>query len=169
VDKKIKELIEDLEKIENKLIENINLESDPSLNERLIELISEFPDQKQLIKFIIFINDNISNTQIKYRDAIIDSLTNLIEQKKKLLKIIEELHTQKKDNKSNDFKKHLEFLKNLPTVGWIAISATLISLLLFIFLMFHPEKTESITNAVIKISKNQHKDIQKYINKKGIK
>ena len=147
MDKKIKELIDELEKIENKLIENISKISinKNEINDKLIELISEYPEQKQLIKFIIYITDNLSLNQIEHRDILIDAITELIEKKRKILKIIEELHI----NKSSKSKKKIffDFIKNIPLYGWVTISISFVSILVFLFLLIHPEKTETIVKS----------------------
>lgn len=145
---KIKELLDELEKIENKLIDDISKISinKTELNDKLIELISEYPEQKQLIKFIIYITDNLSLNQIEHRNILIDAISELIEKKRKILKIIEELH--KKSNTSKKSKKiNLEFIKNIPLYGWITISISFIAILIFFFLIIHPEKTETIVKS----------------------
>jgi uncharacterized coiled-coil DUF342 family protein len=147
---KIKKLLDELDKIENKLIEKINqIDNVNELNDKLIELISQFPEQKQLIRFIIYINDNLSNSQTKSNDVLIDTITDLISQKKRILELIEELHKPKKKS-----SEKLSTLKELPYPAWVAIGTGFIALLVFLFLMFHPEKTETIakvtTTAIIK-------------------
>jgi len=152
LDKKIKELLDELEKIENKLVDNINeFSEDNVINDKLIELISNYPNQKEIIKFIVFINDNLTNTQIKYRDAIIDSLNSIISQKKKILKLIDDLHKPKQQNKSNS-KDILFVIKDMPYYAWVSITLIFMSTFLFLFLTFHPDKTKTITKAAVEVT-----------------
>ena len=154
MDTKIKNLLNEIEKIENRLIDNINnMDNNNELNDKLIELISKYPEQKELVKFIVFINDNLTNSQIKARDIVIDSLSSILEQKRNLLKIMEELHI-KKPSKST--KKLLNF-KELPMYGWITISLISISFLTFLFLMAHPDKTDTIAKAAVEITNKKVK------------
>lgn len=138
----IKKLFDELTEIENKLIDEINqIIDNTDFNDTLIDLITKYPEQKQLIKFIIYINDNLSNKQIKNRDIIVDTITKLIDKKKKILELIEKLHKPQKPKKS---KISLEFLKNIPPAGYAAFVGIFGLILLFIFLIIHPEKTKDI-------------------------
>ena len=140
---KIQKMIQELEKIENQLLEKINKIEPNNINEKIIELLAEYPDQKHIIKFITFIHDNLSTSQIKSNDIFIDTLTDLINQKKKILELIEDVH---KSNKKNSKKNTL---KDIPYYAWWSISIFGIGFLIFLFLLIHPEKTEAISGAAI--------------------
>ena len=47
---KIQKMIQELEKIENQLLEKINKIEPDNINEKIIELLAEYPDQKHIIK-----------------------------------------------------------------------------------------------------------------------
>ena len=134
---KIKELKEELEKLEDRIIDAINKIDISPPNDKLIELISLYPEQKDIIKFIVDVNDNFLRNHLKSREIIIDALSSIIEYKKRLLLIIEDLHKQKPFTIINT-------LKDLPKYAWFSITGLIIAILLFIFLDRHPDKTDVI-------------------------
>ena len=138
---KIKELKEELEKLEERIIDAINKIDTNEPNDKLIELISLYPEQKDIIKFIVDVNDNFLRNHLKSREIIIDALSALIEHKKRLLLIIEGLHGQKKIT-------IISTLKDLPKYAWFSITALIIAILLFIFLDKHPDKTDVIIKSI---------------------
>ena len=85
MDKTIKELETILEHLKNQLI---SLESDDSFHKNLIELISNNPKQKEIIQFIVDINDKLETRNEVFKDAIYDSLHDLITVKIKLVKVL---------------------------------------------------------------------------------
>ena len=142
---KIKKLIDELEKIENNIISKLNkLEPNKNLNDRLIEMMAEYPNEKHIIKSLIKLNDNLSTLQTNSVDIILDILTDMIEHKKRVLELIEEIHQPKLKTKKIN-------LKEIPLGAWTTITFSILGILIFLFLLIHPEKTDVISKTAIEL------------------
>ena len=153
----IENIRKNLDDLEKELLKIINSQDSESISEKIIHLMSEYPEQKELLKFIIFLNDKINNAHSNTVDAMYSIVSNLISQKKELLTIIDHLE-EKKANK--DEIKTIS-LTDIPTSVWVFFSVSIISILLFVFLVIHPEKTETIvkgTTTIVKEIKNDTKN-----------
>ena len=145
INPKIKRLIDELEKIEENIVKKVNkLEPNKDLNDKLIEMMAEYPNEKHIIKSLIKLNDNLSTLQTNSIDIILDILTDMINHKKRVLELIEEIHQPK----SKLFKT---YLKEIPLGGWTAISISFLGILTFLFLLIHPEKTEVISKTAVEL------------------
>lgn len=97
-------LINELDKINNELIvlkKTFNTQFNDitfdlkSLHEKLITLSTEFPEHKNLIEFIIFINDRIEIKQTHMKDVLTDTFNELIKVKQEILNQHKEMVTSK--------------------------------------------------------------------------
>ena len=154
MDKKILQLLEDIEKIRMTLISNLNSNSlnSQEINERIIDLSSKYKDQdlNDLLKFIVYMNDNLNNLNNNTNEAFLEALDKLLDKKKELIEIIRHQKIQiAPKNKSN-------FNEIIKSIGWqhSIITIGFIGMLIVIFLFFHPEKTETIVNGGVAITKN---------------
>jgi len=154
MDKKILQLLEDIEKIRITLISNLNSNSlnSQEINERIIDLSSKYKDQdlNDLLKFIVYMNDNLNNLNNNTSEAFLEALDKLLDKKKELIEIIRHQKIQvtpKNKNNFNEFVKSIGWQHSIITIGFIGM-------LIVIFLFFHPEKTETIVNGGVAITKN---------------
>ena len=154
MDKKILQLLKDIEKIRMNLISNLNSNSINSqeINERIIDLSSKYKDQdlNDLLKFIVYMNDNLNNLNNNTSEAFLEALDKLLDKKKELIEIIRQQKIQSTPKNKNNF---IEFVKS---IGWqhTIITIGFIGMLIVIFLFFHPDKTETFINGGVEISKN---------------
>lgn len=139
-------MLEDLKEIESKLeqlskeldtqLSATSLESD-KFHENLINLLSKFPDDKELIQFIVFINDRLVTNHEISRDILYETVKGLITQKQYLIKrlIKEQEASIKKQHDDLLIIKMIDFLKNNKTtliVMAVSISTTLLLVSLFV-------------------------------------
>lgn len=89
------EIIEELEKLDVQLIElkkNFNnqlnaIEDDlKEFHKQVITLSSKYPDHKELLEFIVFINDRIEMKQSNLKEVISEALNEILKIKQELIK-----------------------------------------------------------------------------------
>jgi len=124
----VKELEEEIKKLEEKIVNEYNslYSQDEKIYERLIQISSKYPDQEELLKFIIFLNDNLTTKQKKGHEIAFDGLTSIIDNKKKLLKLL-------------DKPKKIPFWKKISLKDWKFLLFSGIFLILLFLWIFFPE------------------------------
>jgi len=80
----IKDSLERLEKDFNVQIEALGRDSE-DFHKSLIDLVSRYPEHKELIQFIVFVNDKLETKQSMFSDVISDSFNEIVAIKKQLL------------------------------------------------------------------------------------
>lgn len=126
--------MEDLVKIEvslerlhadfNKQLEALGGNS-KEFHNAIIELSSKYPDHKELLQFIVFINDKLETNQLMFTEIVVESFNEMISVKKTLVhKMITEKGAKKKSVLSK--VKQTVTLKDAKMV-LILISISLIS------------------------------------------
>jgi hypothetical protein len=96
--------LECMEKSIDKLIEEFNkqvvsMDDNKEFHNTIINLSSKYPEHKELLEFIVMVNDKIETRQSIFSDMIIDSFNELMRIKKDvLMKMIEKerLENEKK-------------------------------------------------------------------------
>lgn len=86
--KDLREIESSLERLQldfNKQLEALGSDS-KEFHNSLIELSSKYPDHKELLQFIVFINDKIETKQSIFSDIIVESFNELVRTKKLLVK-----------------------------------------------------------------------------------
>lgn len=114
--KEIDELITRLEKLKSDFNNQLTL-IDNDINEFhkvLLDLVSKYPEHKDIVEFIIFVNDKIKLEQIVMKEVILDTFNELIQIKTETLKIFNQENEDTTNNimtylQSNDFK-HLLYI-----------------------------------------------------------
>lgn len=114
--KEIDELITRLEKLKSDFNNQLTL-IDNDINEFhkvLLDLVSKYPEHKDIVEFIIFVNDKIKLEQIVMKEVILDTFNELIQIKTETLKIFNQENENTTNNimtylQSNDFK-HLLYI-----------------------------------------------------------
>lgn len=110
------------------------LEAD-KFHEQLINLLSKFPENKELIQFIVFINDRLVTTHTISRDILYDTVKGIIKQKQYLVKRLLKEY-EKKETKQSIFVKTSDFLKaNKTTIIVIAASVSITLILVGLFII----------------------------------
>ena len=95
--KEYQDLLDTLNEIQEILSQHVDdLESQRvNFNNRLLELMSNYPQLKDIIQFILEVNDNLDNKQKQYFNQNYEAITKLITLKKKLIKQLETDHEAK--------------------------------------------------------------------------
>ena len=114
------------------------LEAD-KFHEQLINLLSKSPENKELIQFIVFINDRLVTNHTISRDILYDTIKGIIKQKQYLIKRLIKEYDVKPQSEST-FSKVIEFFKANKTT-LIVIGASVSITLLIVALFIIPTET----------------------------
>nr|DAU90682.1 MAG TPA: hypothetical protein [Caudoviricetes sp.] len=130
--KEYQDLLDTLNEIQENLSQHVDdLESQRvNFNNRLLELMSNYPQLKDIIQFILEVNDNLDNKQKQYFNQNYEAITKLITLKKKLIKQLETDHEAK-----GILKKLNVFVSSKYAIILILITIFCISL------WFQPDQT----------------------------
>lgn len=130
--KEYQDLLDTLNEIQENLSQHVDdLESQRvNFNNRLLELMSNYPQLKDIIQFILEVNDNLDNKQKQYFNQNYEAITKLISLKKKLIKQLETDHEAK-----SILKKLNVFVSSKYAIILILITIFCISL------WFQPDQT----------------------------
>jgi hypothetical protein len=130
--KEYQDLLDRLNEIQENLSQHVDdLESQRvNFNNRLLELMSNYPQLKDIIQFILEVNDNLDNKQKQYFNQNYEAITKLISLKKKLIKQLETDHEAK-----GILKKLNVFVSSKYAIILILITIFCISL------WFQPDQT----------------------------
>ena len=133
----LKEIESSLDVLSKELDQQLSatiLEAD-KFHEQLINLLSKFPENKELIQFIVFINDRLVTTHTISRDILYDTVKGIIKQKQYLVKRLLKEY-EKKESKQSPFVKASDFLKtNKTTIIVIAASVSITLILVGLFII----------------------------------
>lgn len=149
MEKKYKFLKEEYEKLKqefNLQLQELNKTKDiQKFHDFLTEIIAKYPDQKDLIKFITFINDELSRNYQLYDEVIIDTINEMLEKQKLLSENLFEHSSEiknilqsKADNKTTKTSKIKSFFKNLSVKDLKFIIGGVILILILIILLIDP-------------------------------
>lgn len=130
--KEYQDLLDRLNEIQENLSQHVDdLELQRvNFNNRLLELMSNYPQLKDIIQFILEVNDNLDNKQKQYFNQNYEAITKLISLKKKLIKQLETDHEAK------------GILKKLNMLASSKYAIILILITIFcISLWFQPDQT----------------------------
>jgi hypothetical protein len=89
--KKIDQSLQKLQQDFNTQLEALGSDT-KEFHNALIELSAKYPDHKELLQFIVFINDKLEINQNIFHEIVCDSLNQLIALKKDLVCDIMEIH-----------------------------------------------------------------------------
>ena len=112
--------LECIEKSIDKLIEEFNrqvvsMDDNKEFHNTIINLSSKYPEHKELLEFIVMVNDKIETRQSIFSDMIIDSFNELMRIKKEVL--IKMIEKERIENEKKVFAK----LKNLKASDYKTI------------------------------------------------
>jgi len=145
-------MVEELKEIETSLAEllkdletqfsAISLESD-TLHKNLINLSSKFPNDKEMIQFIVFINDRLETSHTISRDILYDTVKGILKQKQFLIKRLIKDYDKNVKASESKLMKFMELLKaNKVTIIMMAASITITLTLVALFIL--PSETIEI-------------------------
>lgn len=104
-------------------------------HQNLINLLSKYPDSKEMIQFIVFSHDRIVTNHTVSRDIFYDTIKGIIKQKQYLIKRLIKDYEKSNTKPESVVVKFLTLLKdNKPTiiVATASIAITLVIVALFI-------------------------------------
>ena len=131
-------------------------------HKHMIELISKYPDQKEIIEFIVFINDRLETNHTNTREILSESINQLINLKKELVKsnikarrklLIDTANSEdnedNEDNKLSIFKNIIKRVIIIKDMKLIVVSISITTIL--ISYIIAPETTTHVFEWLVKI------------------
>ena len=102
------DLLDRLAEIQESLHQHVDdLESQRvNFNSRLLELMSNYPQLKDIIQFILEVNDNLDNKQKQYFNQNFEAIAKMMDLKKRLIKQIE----ADREARKNIFRKIIDLI-----------------------------------------------------------
>lgn len=137
-------MIEELKEIEMSLIQmakELDTEMSASsldpdqFHQNLINLLSKYPDSKEMIQFIVFSHDRIVTNHTVSRDIFYDTIKGIIKQKQYLIKRLIKDYEKNNIVKESQIVRFFELLKankQIIIVASASIAITLLMVALFI-------------------------------------
>jgi len=130
---KIDKSLEQLSKDFNSQLEALGSNTNDFHN-AMIDLTAKYPQHKDLLRFMVFINDKLETHQLMFTDIVVESFNELIKTKKDLVqKIMDEKGTRAKSSEDSLWSKVKNMtgaMKNvkviLTTIAVILLSAAAI-------------------------------------------
>lgn len=127
--------MQDLKKIEQSLLklqEDFNQQLDAveedthSFHQTMIDLSCKYPEHKELLQFIVFINDKLETKHKTYSGVMVDSFNELIAVKRTLVQSMERNYDDTKENK----QENMDFFSKIfnSTKMFADLKITVISL-----------------------------------------
>lgn len=162
----MKTIIKDLEEVDKTLTQ---LKSDfnnqmnaidndlKEFHRQLIALSVKYPEHKEMLEFIVFINDRIETSQTNMKDVLVESLNQMMFVKKEIvknnLKFAHYSITKKTKETITDKIKDMTF--DLDSTGVeLLISAVILFLIIIIF-MFFPTQLSDLLGWISSIFKGE--------------
>jgi len=120
-------------------------------HKQIIKLSTKYPEQKEILEFIVFINDRIETNQTNYKGVINDTLNNIIDIKHQIIKQHLKARMIDKDYESNRtiWGKIYSFINTLKDIKWVLTISFFT--LVFIGYYINPELSAIIFEKIIKI------------------
>ena len=141
--------LKEIEQAFDKFLKDIDVQLAASNNDAdkfhnsLIELIAKFPDDKELIQFIVSINDRLETNHIIAADILAETIKNTIKQNLVLVKRL--LREYELRNAVEQTNPYIAFVKDNKAVT-VIISVALAVMIVFSSLMVMPKETlETLT------------------------
>jgi len=112
-----------------------------SFHKAMIDLTAKYPEHKELVQFIVLVNDKLETKQENYAELVSDSFTELINIKMNLVKAIKRKNAMDAKPEVSNSKEKVGFFKriylNTKFIGdlkitLLSIAAILIAILIFI-------------------------------------
>jgi len=141
----------------NKKIDNIILELNEQLSypidnktfhSTIIKITADYPEQKDLLEFIVHINDKLETKHSIFTDIVLDSLNDILIIKKDMLLKLGEVDDKTKENEIKEvegfFKKITNKILSISIKDFKIISAIIAFIILGIVAIIAPDMVMSI-------------------------
>jgi len=126
--KKIDQSLMKLQQDFNTQLESLGSDTNEFHN-ALIELSAKYPNHKELLQFIVFINDKLEINQNIFHEIVCDSLNQLIRLKKDLVCDIIDIHSKGiKQEENTLWGKTKSFIGSFKNIKMILTALAVISL-----------------------------------------
>lgn len=150
--KKIEERLEKLQSDFNNQIQAID--NDVSgFHKQMLDLSSRHSDSKELIEFIVFINDRIDLKQMQFEDVIKDTLKTMIEYKKDLIdinsRIINKVQEIDERKPPSLWRQALSKIKSIADIKIILGIIAVIGLM--ILKLFFPDVSDEVMKYLVSV------------------
>jgi len=112
-----------------------------SFHKAMIDLTAKYPEHKELVQFIVLVNDKLETKQENYSEIVSASFTELINVKINLVKAIKHKNSMELDKNKKNSKEKVGFFKKIYTntkffgdikITLLSVAAILIAILIFI-------------------------------------
>jgi len=149
------DIIEGLEILDKELIEikkNLNRQfhsSDSSIQElhnNIVRLSSKYPEQSEMLEFIVFINDKIEINNSDTKDILLDTINQMIDKKSILIRGIISDYRSQNTPKS-------KIIKSFDDLKYILLFILFMSIILGFIL--YPKEFVGVVKESVKISKGE--------------
>lgn len=146
MDKGLEKIDEKLSQLQTEFNKQIHaIEDDVNeFHKQLINLGVKHPDSKELIEFIVFINDRIEMKQTQFEDVLKDTIKQLIDYKKELVvinnKMVAKVNELDERKPPSMFQWVLSKVKTFADIKIIVGLVTIIALI--IMKIFFPEASD---------------------------
>lgn len=131
--KKIETSLYDLHKEFNSQLEILGKDA-KGFHNVLIDLTAKYPDHRELIQFIVFINDKLETNQTLFSDIVADSFNEMIRVKKDLVtKLIdddEEFHSNNNKHEETLLNSVISKVKTFKDIKILSIAIAAIVIVL---------------------------------------
>jgi len=142
--KKIENSLEKLHDDFNKQLEAIGTDS-TEFHKALIELTAKYPDHKEIIHFIVSVNDRLTTQHSIFSEVLSDSFNELVKIKKDLLYNLI-------DDKQESSIKNTSFISKIKTFKDIKIILVTLSIIaIAVGVIFAPHAFLNVVQALAKI------------------
>lgn len=154
-------LQKDFEKLKNDFntqLQELNKTKDLNeFHDFLVEILTKYPEQKDLIKFITYVNDMLSRNSQLFDDVLIESYNEFLEKQKILTQFLinhsKELKIKEQKNVAPVKKGKFSFLKNITIKDLKFFSGAFILTLILIILIFNPNLIDKLFTDIFKFLK----------------
>jgi HD superfamily phosphohydrolase YqeK len=136
--KKLTEINKSLEKLHKDFNKQLNELGNNSheFHNALISLSTKYPEHKELLEFIVYINDKLETNQTLFTEIVTESFNDLVNVKKTLIEEIINSKEQikksgclRQENKIESFFKNLN-ITDIKSLGYIIITILALALAL---------------------------------------
>ena len=120
----------------------------------IADIVSKYPDQKELIQFMVFINDEITrNTQL-HNELITDTVDGIINKNTELISHLEDIYNKKVQKVPKTFKeKFADIFKHITFKDIKFIAITIIIILVLIIILHNPTEADKLFEHIFKMLK----------------
>ena len=114
----------------------------------LVEIISKNPEQKEMINFIVHVNDKLETNQNIYSDIVNETIKQNLSIQRDITKVVKNIIKQPTSKKHKDIES---FANMLYLYKYRIIAVYILSLLVLVGVIISPDTMESVMNFILKM------------------